>query len=51
LPFPVISFRRRETLPDQFDFHSRRRDAFLRLLLKGVQDINRVLETDSMTAR
>ena len=46
LPFPVIAFRRRETLPDQLDYHLRRCDAFLRLLLKGMQDINRILETN-----
>ena len=44
----MIPFRDSEPLPDQLDFLSRCSGAFLRLLLKGMQDVDRVLETDSI---
>jgi hypothetical protein len=44
----MIPFRGSEPLSDQCDFLSRSRGAFLRLLLKGMQNIDRVLETDGI---
>jgi hypothetical protein len=44
--FSVISFRRRKALLDEFDLHSRRRDAFLGFLLKGVQHVDSARKAD-----
>ena len=41
----MVPFRRREPLPDEYDFPFRRRYARLRLLLEGVQHVNSVAET------
>jgi hypothetical protein len=46
LPFSVIPLCRGEPLSDELEFLPRRGDASLRLLLKGVQHLNGILEAD-----
>src|ERR1017187_8994863 len=44
VPLPIVPLCRSEPLFDEFDFFLRRGDAFLGLLLKGVQHVNSVAE-------
>src|SRR6266699_5213254 len=46
LPFSVVPLCRGEPLFHEFDFFLRRGDALLRLLLKGVEHVNCILEAD-----
>jgi len=44
--FPVAPFGRSQPLMNEADLSSRRRDAPLRLLLEGMQHVDRVCEAD-----
>src|SRR6266545_1773522 len=48
LPFCVMPLRLGETRPDKIDVMFRRGSAFLGLLLKDMEDVNRILEVSGI---